>query len=139
MLQIKVGYSKIDDPKKGGFSFDNYVFHKLVEYGLTPTRACCGDQHLMIKKGIITKTEYNNPNQVLYNFEKWLRRSFIQLGILTEPQVEALCCPTKKTVFIQSNALYFGKSKDLLNMDLKKRLKKLLTDWNVTYTDPCCP
>ena len=138
MLQIKVGYSKVDDPKKGGFSFDNYVFHKLVEYGLTPVRACCSEHQLMIKNGIINRVDYNNQNQALYNLEKWLRRSLIQLSILTEPQVEALCCPTKTTVFLQTNSLYFGKNGDSNNTDLKKRLKKLLTDWAVTFTDPCC-
>lgn len=138
MTQIKVGYAKIDNPKQLGFSFDNYIFHKLKEYGLTPTRDCCGKSHLMLKTGTTLYAEYNSPNEGFYNLEKWLRRSLIQLGVMTQAQIDALCCPTKNTLFLHTNIVYFGKKDLKNNTDLKKRLKKLLTDWSVTYTDPCC-
>lgn len=139
MPQIKLGYAKIDSPAVNGFSFDNYIFHKLEEYNLNPDRSCCGDYHLMLKTGVTLYSEYNNENEGFYNLEKWLRRTLIQLDVLTQEEVDDLCCPTKKTLFIHTNVLFFGK-KDLKNKsDLKVRLKKLLTDWDISFDDPCCP
>ena len=137
MLQIKKGYSKIDSPKIHGFSFDNYLFHKLVEYGLNPVRDCCGNKHLILKPGVITHTDYNSNNKTYFNLEKWLRKILIKLNALTPEEIEDLCCPTKQTVFLHTGNTYFT-DEDLDKSSLDFRVKSLLTQWEVPFTDLCC-
>lgn len=137
-LQIKTGNAKIEDSKIG-FSFDNWVYSVLDTIKtISVTRACCNPIQLKLKTGVITITEYNNESKAFFNIEQWLRNTLFEFGVIDQNDLDDLCCPHKDALFIHSSYIYKGRKPLNNGLDLRKRLKYLLTEWSVSFTDPCC-
>lgn len=137
MLQIKKGLGKVKSSKNPGLSFDTWFFNKLIDYGLSPERDCCSRRQFMFQPGTYLKQPYSTNNKSYFNLEKWLRRILIQLNVLTPEEIEELCCPTKQTLFLHTGNIYFT-DEDLDKSSLDFRVKLLLTEWDVPFTDLCC-
>lgn len=134
MVTIKKGFAKIANPSGVGFSFDTWVYERMLDGGFTISRSCCHDKHLMLNSGTYIFKNSKTKNKNLFNLDKWLIKNLIDLN-LAPP--EEMCCSTKSRLFLIKEYAFFNKE-SLGNIDLRKRLKELLNLWSIPYIDSCC-
>lgn len=127
--------------KGTGFSFDNWVKHKLMEdFNLISNGPCCDNKQLKFKNGLTTHILYGDTDNRFFNLEKWLRDTILSFNIVgfDIDDYEALCCPTKKALAINKGFITISNQNTTELLDLKRRLKQILDLYEIEYTDPCC-
>ena len=133
-IRLNTSAYKIVEKNGPGVNLDAWLYKRLKFYGLTPINGCCKDKIFMLFSGV---SIYDHKNENTYfDIEKWLKKILLEFGLVTQIDLDNLCCPTDKTLKIFKEFVYFGK--DIKKDSLRQWLKNNLEQFNITYIDSCC-
>jgi len=137
-VNIKQGAYRIDSSKqKTGLNLDNYFRGLLLKYSVPIVAdSCCQAHALFLQPGTYQFTPHHMAN--IYDMEKYFTRMLVFFGVLTQPQVDALCCTSSTRLEVFTDKLYFSKRQGSKSGSLSHFIERKLTEFGITYTNPCC-
>ena len=137
-VNIKQGAYRIDSSKeKAGLNLDNYFRGLLIKYGVPLLNDSCCQQHaLFLQSCTFQFTPHRTAN--VYDMEKYFVRMLVFFGVLTQIQVDAICCPGSTKLVVFTDKLYFTNREGSKKASLSHFITKKLDEFNIPYTNPCC-
>ena len=137
-VNIKQGAYRIDSSdQKTGLNLDNYFRGLLIKYSVPIINdSCCQPHALFLQSGTFQFTPHSMAN--VYDLEKYFTKMLIYFGVLTQIQVDAVCCKTTPRLRVFTDKLYFGKRQGSKAGSLLHLIERKLTEFEITYTNPCC-
>ncbi len=138
-VHIKQGAYRYDNSsQKTGLNLDNYFRALLIKYGVViPNDSCCQTNALSLQPGTYQFTPHHMAN--IYDLERYFTKMLIHFGVLTQIQVDAICCKSHSRLEIFTDKLFFSKTSIISNKgSLTAFINRKLTEFNIPYNKLCC-